>query len=394
MITTSSTYRTVRIISLLVTHSCNLNCVYCFEKHKELGQKTMTFDTARQVLQDEFEPSPKSPREASDRLAIEFFGGEPMLNFKLIRQVYQWVRDNDPGFPVMFQLTSNGTLFTPEVITWFDEHKLDFRVVLSVDGDDDMHQATRGISASSAHRLHRRQLAQLLLQDDAVEKTPLPSYSRGIIDLTLKGYRITSSLAEGIDWDDEDARVYRRAPGHRRLLPLAPRRKGRATVRPLVRPPLRRHRTAQKLRLRNQDPHHHDTDGTPYPCHLFIPIVRENDEYAIAKGKIDFYDDRALIDDHCLACPLAKLCRTCYGYNLLDRGDVRARNLTKCKDAPDRDAGHFELQSSTSCSAKRTASATPTSPSSTTLQGLRNVAQHPFQLLLEAVNYEINNPIY
>lgn len=59
--------------------------------------------------------------------------------------------------------------------------------------------------------------------------------------------------------------------------------------------------------------------------------MRQNDEYAIAKGKIDFYDDRALIDDHCLACPLAKLCRTCYGYNLLDRGDVRARNLTKCK---------------------------------------------------------------
>ena len=67
MITTSSTYRTVRIISLLVTHSCNLNCVYCFEKHKELGQKTMTFDTARQVLQDEFEAFAKSPRDGCRR---------------------------------------------------------------------------------------------------------------------------------------------------------------------------------------------------------------------------------------------------------------------------------------------------------------------------------------
>ena len=332
MITTSSTYRTVRIISLLVTHSCNLNCVYCFEKHKELGQKTMTFDTARQVLQTEFDAFAKSPREASDRLAIEFFGGEPMLNFKLIRQVYQWVRDNDPGFPVMFQLTSNGTLFTPEVITWFDEHKLDFRVVLSVDGDDDMHQATRGISA---HRLPTDYIAANWPNSYfkmTLSKDTLPAYSRGIIDLTLKGYRITSSLAEGIDWDDEDARVYRRE-----LLAIADFYLSHPDVR--VEQPF--DLSFDRLFFAGTVPPKncgcatktltYDTDGTPYPCHLFIPIVRQNDEYAIAKGKIDFYDDRALIDDHCLACPRAKLCRTCYGYNLLDRGDVRARNLTKCK---------------------------------------------------------------
>ena len=48
-------------------------------------------------------------------------------------------------------------------------------------------------------------------------------------------------------------------------------------------------------------------------------------------NNIDFTNDASLISDDCINCPIAKLCRTCYGFNQLDRGDVKARNMTKCK---------------------------------------------------------------
>jgi len=332
MITTSKEYKTERIVSLLVTHSCNLNCTYCFEKHKELGQRFMTLDTAKKILTGEFEGFARTHSDPTHRLAIEFFGGEPLMNFPLIRQVYEWVRDNDPGIPIQFQLTSNGTLFTPEILAWFTERKHDFRVVLSVDGDEEMHRTTRGVAPGRLPLDYIVENWPNSYFKMTLSKDTLPTYANGVISLTRKGYRITSSLAEGIDWDNNDAGIYRREllkigefylsnpqykveqpfdlPFERLLydVEIPPKNCGCAT------------KTLT-----------YDTDGTPYPCHLFIPIVRCNDDYKIANRKIDFYDDSSLIDSECLKCPLAKLCRTCYGYNLLERGDVKARNMTKCK---------------------------------------------------------------
>ena len=87
MITTSKDFKTTRICSLMVTHSCNLNCVYCFEKHKELGARLMPFEIAKQILLKEFDMFEKMEREPNERFAIEFFGGEPLINFKLIKDL-------------------------------------------------------------------------------------------------------------------------------------------------------------------------------------------------------------------------------------------------------------------------------------------------------------------
>lgn len=332
MITTSKEYKTERIVSLLVTHGCNLNCVYCFEKHKELGQHKMTLETAQTILSKEFDTFRTNEQDSRSRLAIEFFGGEPLLNFPLIKQVYEWVVANDPGIPIMFQMTTNGTLFTHEKLDWFTERKHHFRVVLSVDGDEEMHQATRGISAE-------RLPLDFIVKNwpnsyfkMTLSKDTLPTYASGVISLTKKGYRVTSSLAEGIDWSDEDAKVYKAE-----LLKIADfylENDQYKVEQPFDMPferllydvtvPPKNCGCATKTLT-------YDTDGTAYPCHLFIPIVRGNDEYKIENKKIDFNDDSSLIDEDCLKCPIAKLCRTCYGYNLLDREDVRNRNMTKCK---------------------------------------------------------------
>lgn len=330
MITTSSKFHTTYICSLMVTHGCNLNCVYCFEKFKNIGVKNMTFDTAKGILQKEFDTFANKEKEPEERFAIEFFGGEPLVNFKLIKDIYYWVKELELPFPLMFQTTTNGTLFTPEVLKWFTEIKDDFRVVVSIDGDEMMHVANRGVSAKNIPTDYIASHWPNSYFKMTVSKETLSMYAHGIIALTKRGYNVPSSLAEGVDWNQEDACTYKdellkigtfylENPQYKveqpfnlpfdKLLydsPVPPKNCGVGTNTCI-----------------------YDTDGKAYPCHLFLPIVHGQERVEDIINGIDFSNDACLIDAECLKCPIAKLCRTCYGYNQLDRGNVKARNKTK-----------------------------------------------------------------
>ena len=67
--------------SLCVTHNCNLNCVYCYQKH-DVNSK-MDFSTAKNVIDWIFD---NVPPDMSD-VEINFIGGEPLLEFQLIKDI-------------------------------------------------------------------------------------------------------------------------------------------------------------------------------------------------------------------------------------------------------------------------------------------------------------------
>lgn len=331
MITASSDYKTVRICSLTITHSCNLQCVYCFEKHKDIGQRMMTTDTAKSILKKEFDLFANGGHAENERFAIEFFGGEPLLNFKLIKEIHEWVNTLCIPFPMMFQMTTNGTLFTPEVLEWFTSIRDDFRVVVSIDGDDLMQAVNRGCSTTKIPMEYIARNWPNSYFKMTVSNDTLKDYAHGIIELTKQGYRVPSSLAEGTAWSREEAEMYKQE-----LLKIGtfylqnPQYK--------IEQPF--DTSFEKLMYKSPIPPKncgvgtsteiYDTDGQVYPCHLFLPIVHGSNLKQIIGG-IDFRDEASLIDDHCLKCPIVRLCRTCYGYNQKDRGSVAKRDLRKCK---------------------------------------------------------------
>lgn len=332
MITTSRQYHTTRICSLMVTHSCNLNCVYCFEKHKDIGLRMMSFETAQDILSKEFDLFANMDREPEERFAVEFFGGEPLVNFKLIKRIYEWVKGLDLPFPMMFQTTTNGTLFTPEILEWFTVARNDFRVVVSVDGSDLMQIANRGVSAKKIPTEFIVKHWPNSYFKMTVSKETLPTYAQGIIEMTQKGYSVPSSLAEGVDWTKQDAEVYKQE-----LLKIGTFYLEHPQYKP-DQPfdlPFDKLLYASTIPPKNcgvgTNTQIYDTDGKAYPCHLFLPIVHGREGIEAIMNNIDFADDASLISNDCMKCPIAKLCRTCYGYNQLDRGDVKARNMTKCK---------------------------------------------------------------
>ena len=125
-------------ITVYVTNRCNLKCDYCFQAGRDSGR--MTPETGRQTL-DWFI---RSASGAATELVCTFFGGEPLLEFDLIRKLVDYgdKKAARAGKKIRFGATTNGTLFTRKMQEFWREHKMS--ILLSVDGGE------------AAQNLHRK----------------------------------------------------------------------------------------------------------------------------------------------------------------------------------------------------------------------------------------------
>ena len=122
---------------LNVTNKCNLACTYCYEYGEdkivdtESGRKPkfMSEETARDSVDFMFRES------GSNRVAnLTFFGGETLLNFKVLKTTLTYAREQAVilGKEVQFSLTTNATLLRPEIIEWLVDNEVG--VTISIDG--------------------------------------------------------------------------------------------------------------------------------------------------------------------------------------------------------------------------------------------------------------------
>lgn len=127
-------------IVLNVNTGCNLSCSYCYKEdlaEPSEGEK-MDFETAVKSIELLLREG-----ERRDRFNIVFFGGEPLSNMKLIRQVVDYAegRAREIGKRVDFTLTTNATLLTPELVDYFNAHR--FGLTISMDGPKPLHDKNR-----------------------------------------------------------------------------------------------------------------------------------------------------------------------------------------------------------------------------------------------------------
>ncbi|MCR5097661.1 MAG: thioether cross-link-forming SCIFF peptide maturase [Lachnospiraceae bacterium] len=131
----------VKALCLHIAHDCNLSCKYCFaEEGLYHGKKAelMPFEVGRQAL--DFLVSASGSRH---NLEVDFFGGEPLLNWQVVKDLVAYGRsieaEHDKHF--RFTLTTNGVLLNDEVME-FVNREMD-NVVLSIDGRKDIHDMMR-----------------------------------------------------------------------------------------------------------------------------------------------------------------------------------------------------------------------------------------------------------
>ena len=130
----------VKAICLNVAHTCNLSCEYCFAKGGKYHGKDaiMDIDTAKSAIDFLVENSSNHYN-----LDVDFFGGEPLLNFDLVKETVSYARSLEDKYNKHFNftLTTNGMLLDDDVIDYLNENMKN--VVLSLDGRAEKHDHFR-----------------------------------------------------------------------------------------------------------------------------------------------------------------------------------------------------------------------------------------------------------
>ena len=130
----------VKALCLHVAHTCNLNCSYCFASQgKYHGERAlMSFETGKRALDFLVENS-----GSRTNLEVDFFGGEPLMNWEVVKQLVLYARsiEKERNKNFRFTLTTNGMLIDDDVIEFANRQMSN--VVLSLDGRKEIHDRLR-----------------------------------------------------------------------------------------------------------------------------------------------------------------------------------------------------------------------------------------------------------
>jgi len=130
----------VKALCLHVAHTCNLNCAYCFASQgKYHGERAvMSLDVGKRALDFLIEHS-----GTRRNLEVDFFGGEPLMNWEVVKELvlYARAREKETGKNFRFTLTTNGMLIDDNVIDFANREM--HNVVLSLDGRREIHDRWR-----------------------------------------------------------------------------------------------------------------------------------------------------------------------------------------------------------------------------------------------------------
>ncbi|MBQ9920173.1 MAG: thioether cross-link-forming SCIFF peptide maturase [Clostridia bacterium] len=130
----------VKALCLHVAHTCNLNCEYCFASQgKYQGERAvMSFEVGKRAFDWLIENS-----GTRHNLEVDFFGGEPLMNFDVVKELVAYARsiEKEKGKNFRFTLTTNGLLIDDDVIDFANKEMSN--VVLSLDGRKEVHDRYR-----------------------------------------------------------------------------------------------------------------------------------------------------------------------------------------------------------------------------------------------------------
>ena len=130
----------VKALCLHVAHTCNLNCSYCFASQgRYQGDRAlMSFEVGKRAMDFLIENS-----GTRRNLEVDFFGGEPLMNFDVVKQTVAYARSKEKeyGKHFRFTITTNGMLLDDDAIDFINKEM--YNVVLSIDGRKEVNDRMR-----------------------------------------------------------------------------------------------------------------------------------------------------------------------------------------------------------------------------------------------------------
>lgn len=132
----------IKSLCLNIAHDCNLRCKYCFASQGDYDthkRELMSFDVAKHAV-DMLIKSTEGKRQHCE---IDFFGGEPLMNFGVVKQTIEYIREQEKIHDKVFKLslTTNGMLLDPAKVKYLTDNHIS--LILSLDGRPEVHDRMR-----------------------------------------------------------------------------------------------------------------------------------------------------------------------------------------------------------------------------------------------------------
>ncbi len=315
-----------KAIILITTYDCNLKCRYCYEPKK--ARHRMSVEKAKEILRKEIE----NLDDTYSNVIIQFMGGEPMLYFDLIKEVSEWIWNQDFKVEIRnIHAPTNGTILTSEMREWLTANKDRFSLALSFDGNRLMQNTNRSESSKDIDLAFYANTFPNVAVKMTLSPNTIGRFYEGFKFLHDQGFNeVGPSLAIGdnIGWEKKHLSILAKQLNLIIDYLLANpdiRKVGNLDI--PVWDILDVDAMDRSCRV-GKDIICYDYDGTAYPCHIFSPITMETGK-AIQSRTIDF-DEIRKRPTSCAKCVLHKTCTRCYGINYRDRGDCAMPSPFDC----------------------------------------------------------------
>ena len=312
-------------VTITITNRCNLNCTYCYEAYKT--NDSMSSETAKAIILKEF-----SKISEDDTLLIDFMGGEPFLNFELIKEVVEFFENSEYSNRISYFVSTNGTLVKGIVKDWLISHKHLITCGLSLDGDRDSQNRNRSNSFNDIDI----ELFQKTWPEASIKMTVSPyslkNLAHDVKFLHSFGFKIMNNFAFGVNWfKDEFCDILKN-----QLEELVIYYLDNPSIVPCQMLNLDIGRLAYRDKVNKVASCGagtlmtvYDVFANNYPCHFFQPLSIGEKKSELSK-LIEFNNISNLIDKKCETCNIYSICKTCYGSNFNATGDPRKRDLSLC----------------------------------------------------------------
>lgn len=318
-----------KTIMLLITYRCNLHCSYCYEP--KVKDFRINAAKAKQIITEQL----SLVGEEYDSIEIQFMGGEPLLEFPLIKEVSEWLWSlyMDKKLMVLFAPT-NGTLLNDEMKAWFSANRERINLGLSFDGDKTMQDINRSKSYQSIDidyfvKTWPEQSVKMTISPETIKYL-----SDGVVYLHNKGFKyISADLAMGpsVLWSNAALKDYQIELGklvnfyldNPEFVPFS-------MLRLDITPANFRKRRYVKTCGCGESMVCVDWTGKSYACHLFSPVAIPLDKAEKSNKIYDFSNHSQFCSEKCSKCMLNNLCPHCYGMNYLCTGDATKPSPFHC----------------------------------------------------------------
>lgn len=159
----------IKFLVLWLTNDCNLRCKYCYASGGE-KKEYMTFEMAKKAL-----AIPNS------NFKVQLAGGEPLLNFQLIKDIYDYLKINNKA--VKLQMQTNGTLIDREIAR--EIKKMNIAIGISMDGPFEVNEKLRGRTMEAINGIKNLGEEGVMVNLNAVITNKNISYLDKLVDLAF-----------------------------------------------------------------------------------------------------------------------------------------------------------------------------------------------------------------